>query len=115
MNQQANVIDLQQQTAQNARSALDEIVREGARRMLQAAIEEEVAEVDEDGVRGEAGILQCLENPARVEVEAGDRGVVAGVLLAESEYRHELEIDIEPFKGLLMGLFFIAVGMAVDR
>jgi len=42
MNQQANVIDLQQQTNQNARSALDEIVREGARRMLQAAIEEEV-------------------------------------------------------------------------
>ena len=30
---------------------------------------------------------------------------LAGVLLAESEYRHELEIDIEPFKGLLMGLF----------
>ncbi len=43
MNQQANVIDLQHQTAQDARSALDEIVREGARRMLQAAIEEEVA------------------------------------------------------------------------
>ncbi len=42
MNQQANVIDLQHQTNQNARSALDEIVREGARRMLQAAIEEEV-------------------------------------------------------------------------
>ncbi|WP_325891495.1 glutathione-regulated potassium-efflux system protein KefB [Grimontia sp. NTOU-MAR1] len=39
---------------------------------------------------------------------------LAGVLLAESEYRHELEIAIEPFKGLLLGLFFIAVGMAVD-
>jgi len=39
---------------------------------------------------------------------------LAGVLLAESEYRHELELNIEPFKGLLLGLFFIAVGMSVD-
>lgn len=39
---------------------------------------------------------------------------LAGVLLAESEYRHELESDIEPFKGLLLGLFFTAVGMSVD-
>ena len=39
---------------------------------------------------------------------------LAGVLLASSEYRHALETDIEPFKGLLLGLFFISVGMAVD-
>ncbi|HTD04343.1 glutathione-regulated potassium-efflux system protein KefC, partial [Undibacterium sp.] len=39
---------------------------------------------------------------------------LAGVLLAESEYRHALESDLEPFKGLLLGLFFIAVGMSVD-
>jgi glutathione-regulated potassium-efflux system ancillary protein KefC len=39
---------------------------------------------------------------------------MAGVLLADSEYRHALETDIEPFKGLLLGLFFIAVGMSVD-
>lgn len=39
---------------------------------------------------------------------------IAGVLLADSEYRHELEADIEPFKGLLLGLFFIAVGMSAD-
>ncbi len=39
---------------------------------------------------------------------------LAGVLLAESEYKHELEADIEPFKGLLLGLFFIAVGMSID-
>lgn len=39
---------------------------------------------------------------------------LAGVLLADSEYRHELEADIEPFKGLLLGLFFIAVGMSAD-
>jgi monovalent cation:proton antiporter-2 (CPA2) family protein len=39
---------------------------------------------------------------------------LAGVLLADSEYRHELQADIEPFKGLLLGLFFIAVGMSAD-
>jgi glutathione-regulated potassium-efflux system ancillary protein KefC len=39
---------------------------------------------------------------------------LAGVLLAESEFRRELETDIAPFKGLLLGLFFIAVGMSID-
>jgi monovalent cation:proton antiporter-2 (CPA2) family protein len=39
---------------------------------------------------------------------------LAGVVLAESEFRHELEVDIEPFKGLLLGLFFIAVGASID-
>ncbi len=37
---------------------------------------------------------------------------LAGVLLADSEYRHELQADIEPFKGVMLGLFFMAVGMA---
>ena len=39
---------------------------------------------------------------------------LAGVVLADSEYRHELEADIEPFKGLLLGVFFISVGASVD-
>ncbi len=39
---------------------------------------------------------------------------LAGVLLADSEFKHELEADIEPFKGLLLGLFFMAVGMSVN-
>ena len=39
---------------------------------------------------------------------------LAGVLLADSEFRHELEADIEPFKGLLLGLFFMAVGMCAN-
>ena len=39
---------------------------------------------------------------------------VAGVVLAENEYRHEIESDLEPFKGLLMGLFFLGVGASVD-
>lgn len=39
---------------------------------------------------------------------------LAGILLGESEYRHQLEVDLEPFKGLLLGLFFMTVGMTVD-
>lgn len=39
---------------------------------------------------------------------------LAGLLLAETEYRHEVQVSIEPFKGLLMGLFFMSVGMSID-
>ena len=39
---------------------------------------------------------------------------VAGVLLSESSFRHQLEADIEPFRGLLLGLFFLGVGMSLD-
>jgi glutathione-regulated potassium-efflux system ancillary protein KefC len=39
---------------------------------------------------------------------------LAGILLADSEYRHAMEADIEPFKGLLLGLFFVSIGMSVD-
>lgn len=39
---------------------------------------------------------------------------LAGLLIAESEFRHEVEVDIEPFKGLFLGLFFIGVGMGID-
>jgi glutathione-regulated potassium-efflux system protein KefB len=39
---------------------------------------------------------------------------LAGVLLADSHFRHELEADIEPFRGVLLGLFFMAVGMSID-
>ncbi|WP_137153103.1 monovalent cation:proton antiporter-2 (CPA2) family protein [Devosia sp. FKR38] len=41
-------------------------------------------------------------------------GFIGGVLLADSEYRHELESNLQPFKGLLLGLFFISVGMSID-
>jgi glutathione-regulated potassium-efflux system ancillary protein KefC len=57
------------------------------------------------------GIAQIMNG---VGVSMGLGAFLAGVLLAGSEYRHALESDIEPFKGLLMGLFFIAVGMSVD-
>lgn len=39
---------------------------------------------------------------------------LAGLLLAETEYRHQIEVDIDPFKGLLLGLFFMSVGMEID-
>ncbi len=39
---------------------------------------------------------------------------LAGLLFSETEYRHEIQLDIEPFKGLLLGLFFISVGMSID-
>ena len=39
---------------------------------------------------------------------------LAGLLFAETEYRHQIEVDIEPFKGLLLGFFFVSVGMGID-
>ncbi|WPU64115.1 monovalent cation:proton antiporter-2 (CPA2) family protein [Peredibacter starrii] len=50
----------------------------------------------------------------KVGLSAALGSFIAGVLLADSEYRHELEANIDPFKSLLMGLFFIAVGMGVS-
>lgn len=47
-------------------------------------------------------------------ISMGLGAFLAGVLLADSEFRHQLEAEIEPFKGLLLGLFFVAVGMAAD-
>jgi glutathione-regulated potassium-efflux system ancillary protein KefC len=57
------------------------------------------------------GIAQIM---ASVGISMGLGAFLAGVLLAGSEYRHALETDIQPFKGLLMGLFFIAVGMSIN-
>src|SRR5690606_40010504 len=39
---------------------------------------------------------------------------LAGVLLSESTFRHQLEADVEPFRGILLGLFFLAVGLSLD-
>jgi len=50
----------------------------------------------------------------RVGLSASLGAFLAGILLADSEFRHELEADLEPFKGLLLGLFFISVGMAAN-
>ena len=53
-----------------------------------------------------------LVSPVGLSLSLGS--FLAGVLLADSEFRHELEADIEPFKGLLLGLFFISVGMSAN-
>jgi glutathione-regulated potassium-efflux system ancillary protein KefC len=50
----------------------------------------------------------------QIDLSMGLGAFLAGVLLADSEYRHALETDLEPFKGLLLGLFFISVGMSID-
>lgn len=57
------------------------------------------------------GVALAME---AVGLSASLGAFLAGVLLADSEYRHELQADLEPFKGLLLGLFFIAVGMGAD-
>jgi len=49
-----------------------------------------------------------------VDVSMALGAFIAGVLLADSEFRHQLEAEIEPFKGLLLGLFFVAVGMSAE-
>ena len=56
--------------------------------------------------------VSLLANFAGLSMSLG--AFLAGVLLADSEFRHELEADIEPFKGLLLGLFFIVVGMSAN-
>lgn len=57
---------------------------------------------------GSAGIMHA------VGLSMALGAFLAGVLLAESSFRHTLEADIEPFRSLLMGLFFVAVGMSLD-
>ena len=59
-------------------------------------------------VAGNAWLMQ------QAGLSMGLGAFLAGLLLSESEFRHELESHIEPFKGLLLGLFFIAVGMSID-
>ena len=65
-----------------------------------------------------AFVLLVIIGTALVTEEAGLSmalgAFLAGLLFAETEYRHEIELDIAPFKGLLLGLFFVSVGMSVD-
>jgi glutathione-regulated potassium-efflux system ancillary protein KefC/glutathione-regulated potassium-efflux system protein KefB len=64
-----------------------------------------------------AGLLVVLATAllvSQVGLSLSLGAFLAGVLLADSEFRHELEADIEPFKGLLLGLFFITVGMSAN-
>ena len=59
-------------------------------------------------------VLGIAELVSLAGLSMGLGAFLAGVLLADSEFRHALESDIEPFKGLLLGLFFITVGMTID-
>lgn len=64
-----------------------------------------------------AGLLLVLGSAVLMEhlgLSMGLGAFLAGVLVADSEFRHQLESDIEPFKGLLLGLFFVAVGMSAN-
>ena len=64
-----------------------------------------------------AALLVVLGSAALMEIAGLSMALgafLAGVLLAESSFRHQLEADIEPFRGLLMGLFFIAIGMTIS-
>ncbi|MGE5452561.1 MAG: cation:proton antiporter [Acidobacteriota bacterium] len=58
--------------------------------------------------------LGTAEITARAGLSMALGAFLAGLLLAETEYRHEVEVTVEPFKGLLMGVFFMSVGMGID-
>lgn len=59
-------------------------------------------------------VIGIMELMISVGVSAGLGAFLAGVLLASSEYRHELEADLDPFRGLFLGLFFITIGSSMD-
>ncbi len=59
-------------------------------------------------------VLGAAEMMHRVGLSAALGAFVAGLLLSESNFRHQLEADIEPFRSLLLGLFFMSVGMSID-
>jgi glutathione-regulated potassium-efflux system protein KefB len=64
-----------------------------------------------------AGLFTVLASAAVMEslhLSTALGAFIAGVMLADSPYRHELEVDIEPFRSILLGLFFVAVGMLLD-
>ncbi len=76
-----------------------------------------IAEASADEVFTAAALLvvvaaSAVMNAAGLSMALG--AFLAGVLLAESEFRHQLETDIEPFRGLLMGLFFLSIGMGMN-
>ena len=88
----------------------------GGRLILRPALRI-VARVQVSEVFTAAALLTVIATAllaTRVGLSASLGAFIAGVLLADSEFRHELEADLEPFKGLLLGLFFIVVGMSAN-
>ncbi len=64
-----------------------------------------------------AGLFTVIASAAVMELLGLSTALgafIAGVMLADSPYRHELEADVEPFRSILLGLFFLAVGMMLD-
>jgi glutathione-regulated potassium-efflux system ancillary protein KefC len=59
-------------------------------------------------------VIAVMEAMTMVGVSSGLGAFLAGVMLASSEFKHELEADLEPFKGLFLGLFFITIGSSLD-
>ncbi len=116
MNQQANVIHLQQQPTQEARSALDEIVREGARRMLQAAIEEEVAAYIEvhENLRDEHGHRLVVRNGHMPEREVLTGAGRIAVLVASEQAAGRYEVAFEA-GALPSGVYFYRLEAGVFR
>ena len=92
------------------------VVMEGGRYLLRPVFRF-VAKSDNVEVSTATALLVVMGTAwlmEKVGVSATLGAFLAGVLLADSEYRHELESHLEPFKGLLLGLFFISVGMSMD-
>lgn len=76
-----------------------------------------LAEVRAREIMTAAALLVVLGSALLMEVgglSAAMGAFLAGVLLSESSFRHQLEADVEPFRGLLLGLFFLSVGMTLD-
>jgi glutathione-regulated potassium-efflux system ancillary protein KefC/glutathione-regulated potassium-efflux system protein KefB len=97
-------------------AAIVAVVIGGGRLLLRPALRV-VARVRVSEVFTAAALLTVIATAAlanRIGLSASLGAFIAGVLLADSEFRHELEADLEPFKGLLLGLFFISVGMAAN-
>ena len=96
--------------------AIVAVVIGGGRLLLRPTLRV-VARVRVSEVFTAAALLTVIATAAlanRIGLSASLGAFIAGVLLADSEFRHELEADLEPFKGLLLGLFFISVGMAAN-
>jgi monovalent cation:proton antiporter-2 (CPA2) family protein len=86
----------------------------GIGRLLLKPIFRAIASVEDRDLFTSATLLMVIASAVamnEVGLSMGLGAFLSGVLLADSEYRHELEADIAPFKGLLLGLFFMAIGM----
>lgn len=86
-------------------------------RLLLRSLFSRIAQLDMPEVFTAAALLVVLGSAwmlQQVGLSAGLGAFLAGVILADSEFRHELETQIQPFEGLLLGLFFMAVGMSID-